>query len=414
MKNKNKQGASTGDVLKREFPSGNSISSESSKKKSKLNNDTPSLITRATTKTAKFQESETTSSEHRASRHPTTLTFWNTVVVFINNGSVVEDQTSRWQIFLENMHLIGTAQRKKTGAVNGQIPLSALKSLQNASKALPYQKAEKEKKPPKSKPIISESEDEDEEEEDNNDNADNHNSEDEKTPSKSTRHSRRSQSPATPPQTLPEQGIKSKTKGSRVLSPREGAWRSTWISIMQPHSTAGWAAGFTNFLDELYRTKNSVAINNGSKSVQALENSKDQARQVVLKFKALWSAAESAALSLNAISSSHTMSSASLCPRPWSIGKDTSPIFEKATNSTYNPCHIEVFEERQATGHWLDDVITRMFAYDGIDDLVRLPQDLYRTKDAIAVNNATKSKASLGANDTDTPACDVALRFKDL
>ncbi|KAH0344468.1 hypothetical protein KCU83_g8340, partial [Aureobasidium melanogenum] len=58
MKNKNKQGASTGDVLKREFPSGNSISSESSKKKSKLNNDTPSLTTRATTKTAKFQESE--------------------------------------------------------------------------------------------------------------------------------------------------------------------------------------------------------------------------------------------------------------------------------------------------------------------------------------------------------------------
>ncbi|KAH0344476.1 hypothetical protein KCU83_g8339, partial [Aureobasidium melanogenum] len=240
-------------------------------------------------------------------------TFWYTVVVFINNGSVVEDQTSRWQSFLENMHLIGTAQRKKTGAVNGQIPLSALKSLQNASKALPYQKAEKEKKPPKSKPIVSESEDEDEEDEDNNDNADNHNSEDEKTPSKSTRHSRRSQSPATPPQTPPEQGIKSKTKGSRVLSPREGAWCSTWISIMQPHSTAGWAAGFTNvlsrtfthesvndivkFLDELYRTKNSVAINNGSKSVQALENSKDQARQVVLKFKALWSAAESAALS---------------------------------------------------------------------------------------------------------------------
>ncbi|KAG9648840.1 hypothetical protein KCU64_g9653, partial [Aureobasidium melanogenum] len=55
-----------------------------------------------------------------------------------------------------------------------------------------------------------------------------------------------------------------------------------------------------------------------------------------------------------------------------------------------------------------------MFAYDGIDDLVRLLQDLYRTKDAIAVNNATKSKASLGANDTDAPACDVALRFKDL
>ncbi|KAG9958619.1 hypothetical protein KCU61_g8184, partial [Aureobasidium melanogenum] len=55
-----------------------------------------------------------------------------------------------------------------------------------------------------------------------------------------------------------------------------------------------------------------------------------------------------------------------------------------------------------------------MFAYDGIDDLVRLLQDLYRTKDAIAVNNATKSKASLGANDTDDPACDVALRFKDL
>ncbi|KAG9591808.1 hypothetical protein KCU77_g11670, partial [Aureobasidium melanogenum] len=289
MKNKNKQGASTGDVLKREFPSGNSISSESSKKKSKLNNDTPSLTTRATTKTAKVQESEDDD-------ELITVQFWNTVVVFINNGSVVEDQTSRWQSFLENMHLIGTAQRKKTGAVNGQIPLSALKSLQNASKALPYQKAEKEKKPPKSKPIISESEDEDEEDEDNNDNADNHNSEDEKTPSKSTRHSRRSQSPATPPQTPPEQGIKSKTKGSRVLSPREGAWRSTWISIMQPHSTAGWAAGFTNvltrtfthesvndivkFLDELYRTKNSVAINNGSKSVQALENSKDQARQV--------------------------------------------------------------------------------------------------------------------------------------
>ncbi|KAG9958620.1 hypothetical protein KCU61_g8185, partial [Aureobasidium melanogenum] len=147
MKNKNKQGASTGDVLKREFPSGNSISSESSKKKSKLNNDTPSLTTRATTKTAKFQESE-------------------------------DDDDS------------GTL--------------------------------------------------------------------------------------STPPQTPPEQGIKSKTKDSR------------------PHSTAGWAAGFTNvltrtfthesvndivkFLDELYRTKNSVAINNGSKSVQALKNSKDQAK----------------------------------------------------------------------------------------------------------------------------------------
>ncbi|KAH0122679.1 hypothetical protein KCU67_g17941, partial [Aureobasidium melanogenum] len=62
----------------------------------------------------------------------------------------------------------------------------------------------------------------------------------------------------------------------------------------------------------------------------------------------------------------------------------------------------------------LNDVITRMFTYDGVDDLVRLLQDLYRTKDAIAINNATKSKASLKANDTDAPACDVVLRFKEL
>ncbi|KAG9551496.1 hypothetical protein KCU79_g13231, partial [Aureobasidium melanogenum] len=235
----------------------------------------------------------------------------NTVTVFINNGSDVEDQTLRWQNLLENMHLIGTAQRKKTGAVNGQIPLSALESLQNASKALPYEKAQKEKKPSKSKPIVSESEDEDNNSD--SDDVDDHESELEDTPSKSTRKSTRFQGPATPPQTPPEQAIKSKTTGSRVLPPREGAWRSTWISIMRPHSTAGWAVGFTNvltrtfthesvddivkFLDKLYRTKSSVAINHGSKSVQSLRNSEDQARQVALKFKALWSAVESAALS---------------------------------------------------------------------------------------------------------------------
>ncbi|KAG9623889.1 hypothetical protein KCU95_g18391, partial [Aureobasidium melanogenum] len=40
----------------------------------------------------------------------------------------------------------------------------------------------------------------------------------------------------------------------------------------------------------------------------------------------------------------------------------------------------------------LNDVITRMFTYDGIDDLARLLQDLHRTKDAIAVDNANQGQ----------------------
>lgn len=62
----------------------------------------------------------------------------------------------------------------------------------------------------------------------------------------------------------------------------------------------------------------------------------------------------------------------------------------------------------------LNDIITRMFTHDGVEDLVRLLQDLYRTKGVIAINNATKSKANLKANQTDISASDVVLRFKDL
>lgn len=59
-------------------------------------------------------------------------------------------------------------------------------------------------------------------------------------------------------------------------------------------------------------------------------------------------------------------------PRPWSIGKDASPIFEKATNSAYNPCKIEFFEERQATSH--SSLVNRKLAHHLVDHLGAIRQ----------------------------------------
>jgi len=57
-------------------------------------------------------------------------------------------------------------------------------------------------------------------------------------------------------------------------------------------------------------------------------------------------------------------------------------------------------------------ILEHMFSYESIDDLVRLANELYRTKDTIAVNRATKTQADI--RKIKSPVRVVAQRFKAL
>ncbi|KAH0166565.1 hypothetical protein KCU67_g4240, partial [Aureobasidium melanogenum] len=242
--------------------------------------------------------------------------FWSTVTAYIETGASVEAETQRWQYLLENLYIIGRGTREQHGKVNGTIARSTLSLLQTAYRAPPY------RAPTKSTADLQSSRSEDDEEEDESEDEDEFedeseiDDEDESEYDDENEHEYEGRSyHAISTQTLSTGITKSTKRRMNTLSSPEGVptWHSTWSLIIQPHISSSWAEGLTGvvhqsfsyesvndlvkLLDDLYHSKQTIALNNGTKTQQSLRLVEDQAREVAVGFKVLWGVTESAALS---------------------------------------------------------------------------------------------------------------------
>ncbi|CAD0032231.1 unnamed protein product [Aureobasidium pullulans] len=215
--------------------------------------------------------------------------FWSTVSAFIDNGTTLEDKTLRWQHAVKNLYIIGRNQKQEHGTIDGGIAPATLKLLQSAAEAVPYHRKQTT---PTTTAAVQEQVEVDEEE---------------PTPTR-TRNSRREL--LTPPPT-PELASKAAVR----ISPRSPAstWPMIWRRITIAHKDTKWVAGVSNVLthmfthkcvddvvklaNQLYETRDIVALNNATKTKTQLRHSKDEAQSVAVQYKALWEAMERSALS---------------------------------------------------------------------------------------------------------------------
>lgn len=232
---------------------------------------------------------------------------------FIQSGATVEAQTIRWLHIARDLWEIGVAQKDKNHDVDGQIAQSTLNMLYSVSIAPPYRRKEMSPEP---SPISANELHADQDVQDDQNEAEEHlDSGYDEHSSKVSRQGVRLHASGKSPQMPAVQAKKStKKRAVTLVSQKEVPnWHSIWSLAMQPHNSTTWAAGLTGvvtrtfshdsvnnlvqFLEDLYRTKDVIAINNGSRAVEDLRMENDQAREVALKYKALWSISESAALS---------------------------------------------------------------------------------------------------------------------
>ncbi|KAK6002883.1 hypothetical protein QM012_001633 [Aureobasidium pullulans] len=240
----------------------------------------------------------------------------STMSAFVRSGADVEAQTSRWRHLVKTVWEIGVAQTGEDGAVDGQIAQSTLNLLLSAWSASPYRGYNKSPKPSTdpanaTRPELTVQESRDSQDE----------HQDllyfdlgEDTTTAYRRGAERLASGNSPQ--LPSVQVKKSTKQrAGAMLPHEGTptWHTTWALAIRPHEETTLAAGLTsliihcfthesvnevvNLLEDIHHNKDTIAINNESKTVQELRSSNDQAQEVALKYKALWSATESAALS---------------------------------------------------------------------------------------------------------------------
>ena len=197
---------------------------------------------------------------------------------------------------MKNVFLLGESKKKEQGSVNGSISYSALKLVLSASVAPPHQASQKTTKPAKTT-TVSEPEnpgsDEDEDEDFG------------------------QTALATPPrmpaaQSRPSGPSRHKKKDVTIPRGME-KWHASWSICIKPHENAGWAAGMTGILEhmfsyesvddlvrlanELYRTKDTIAVNRAAKTLADVRKIKSPVRIVAQRFKALWSAIESSTMS---------------------------------------------------------------------------------------------------------------------
>ncbi|KAH0338034.1 hypothetical protein KCU81_g7817, partial [Aureobasidium melanogenum] len=237
----------------------------------------------------------------------------STMSAFIQSGATVEAQTIRWLHIARDLWEIGVAQKDKNHDVDGQIAQSTLNMLYSVSVAPPYRRKEMS---PERSAIMANELHADQNVQDNQNEAEEHldSGYDEHT-SKVSRQGVRLHASGKSPQMPAAQAKKSiKKRAVTLVSQKEVRnWHSIWSLVMRPHNSTKWAAGLTGvvtrtfshdsvnnlvqFLEDLYRTKDIIAINDGSREVEDLRKENDQAQEVALKYKALWSISESAALS---------------------------------------------------------------------------------------------------------------------
>lgn len=170
---------------------------------------------------------------------------------------------------------MGESKEKEQGNVDGSIARSVLDFVHSGT-AVPPHPVKREATAARKFTLIT--------------NTINPDDEDEATPSSA--QSRR-QAPATPPQTP---GVVSNRKKNVRISARNRRWYVSWAIGIQPHANSGWATSVTNILehmfshesvddivrlaDDLYRNKDTIAINKATKTSRDLARNREPAKIV--------------------------------------------------------------------------------------------------------------------------------------
>lgn len=201
----------------------------------------------------------------------------------------------RWQYIVKNVFLLGESKKKEQGSVNGSISYSALKLVFSASETPPHQASQKTTKTAKTT-TVSEPEtpvsDEDEDEE--------------------LGQTTLATTPRTPAAASRPSGPSRHQKKDVTIPRGMEKWHASWSICIKPHKTSGWAAGITGILEhmfsyesvddlvrlanELYRTKDTIAVNQATKTQADVRKIKSPVRIVAQRYKALWSAIESSTM----------------------------------------------------------------------------------------------------------------------